>query len=133
VGHDALSAGEVEQFKFETNQAAGGYRRLKRRAVILGGHVLDKPLPTGLYSELIVFYVPEEDGFGIVDRGYTEKTPVGLTFEEMEKIIVGRQVEGFVGVSFSYLKSKKFLNGEGGWKRVVWMSPGVGKFLKSEK
>ncbi len=105
-------------------KSEGNIKRVKLHSV------LDKPLPTGLYSELIVFYIPEEDGFGIVDRKYRKRTPIGLTFDEMERLIVGQQVEGFVGISFAYLKSKKFLNGEEGWKRVVWVSPRVEEFLK---
>ncbi len=92
--------------------------------------VIDAPLPSGLYSEIIVFYIPEKDGFGIVDRDYKGKTPIGLTFREMERMIVGKQVSGFVGESFEYLKSKKFLSGEGGWKKVVWVSDAVREFIR---
>ena len=87
--------------------------------------VLSSPPLTGLYSQAIVFYIPEKDGFGIVDRNYKKKTPVGLTFDEMERIIAGQQVEGFVGISFAYMRSKKFLKRDGEWKRVVWVSPEV--------
>ncbi|WP_148305952.1 hypothetical protein [Geoglobus acetivorans] len=90
---------------------------------------LDSPPPTGNYAEAIVFYIPEEDGFGIVDRGYRKKTPTGLTFDSMEKIIVGQQVEGFVGVSFAYMRSRSFLKGDGGWNRVKWVSPNVYDFI----
>ncbi len=93
--------------------------------------VLSNPPSTGLYSELIVFYDPTIDGFGIVDRSFKERTPIGLTFYEMEKIIIGRQVKGFVGVSFSYLKSEKFLKEDGGWERVYWVSPRVYEHIKS--
>ncbi len=92
--------------------------------------VLDSPPLTGNFAEAIVFYIPEKEGFGIVDRAYRERTPIGLTFEEMERLIVGKQVEGFVGVSFSYIKSPSFLKGEGGWKKVVWLSPNVYEFVK---
>ena len=87
--------------------------------------VLSSPPLTGLYSEAIVFYMPEKDGFGIVDRGYRKKTPIGLTFDEMERIVAGQQVEGFVGISFAYMKSEKFLRSEGGWRRVRWVSPEI--------
>ncbi|AKG91753.1 CO dehydrogenase/acetyl-CoA synthase beta subunit [Geoglobus ahangari] len=90
---------------------------------------LENPPSTGNYAEAIVFYIPEENGFGIVDRGYKKKTPIGLTFDEMEKLIVGQQVEGFVGVSFAYMKSKSFLKGDGGWEKVRWVSPNVYDFI----
>ena len=91
---------------------------------------LQNPPSTGLYSELIIFYDPGKDAFGIVDRSYKEKTPLGLTFDEMERIMVGQQVEGFVGASYAYLKSKKFLKDDGGWKRVYWVSPKVYEYIK---
>ncbi|WP_456371095.1 hypothetical protein [Geoglobus sp.] len=91
--------------------------------------VLENPPSTGNYAEAIVFYMPEEDGFGIVDRSYRKKTPIGLTFDEMEKLIVGQQVEGFAGVSFAYIRSRSFLKGDGGWGRVRWVSPNVYDFI----
>jgi len=33
----------------------------------------------------------------------------------------GRQVEGFLGMSLEYLRSAKFLQADGGLKRMVWM------------
>ncbi|AGK62155.1 hypothetical protein Asulf_02202 [Archaeoglobus sulfaticallidus PM70-1] len=92
--------------------------------------VLKNPPLSGLYPQIIIFYDPSRDAFGIVDRDYREKTPIGLKFSEMEKLISGQQVEGFVGASFSYLKSPKFLADEGGWKRIYWMSPNVKAYVE---
>ena len=33
----------------------------------------------------------------------------------------GKQLPGFVGISIAYMKSPKFLQGDGGWERVVWL------------
>jgi acetyl-CoA decarbonylase/synthase complex subunit beta len=33
----------------------------------------------------------------------------------------GHQVEGYLGLALEYLRSPKFLQAEGGWKRIVWM------------
>ncbi len=92
---------------------------------------LNYPPLTGLYSELIVFYIPEKDGFGIVDRSYKKKTPIGLTFDEIEKLIVGKQVEGFVGISYAYLKSPKFLIDDKGWNKVLWITPNVYSYIRN--
>jgi acetyl-CoA decarbonylase/synthase complex subunit beta len=92
--------------------------------------VLNYPPPSGLLQQLIVFYIPENDSFGIIDKKYPGKTPVGLTFKEMEKSMIGKQMDGFVGASYSYLKSNSFLAGEGGWERITWVSPNVEKFLR---
>jgi acetyl-CoA decarbonylase/synthase complex subunit beta len=92
--------------------------------------VLDHPSPSGLLQQLIIFYIPEQDGFGIVDRNYPGKTPTDMTFRRIERPIMGKQVKGFVGASYAYLKSDNFIIGEGGWDRVVWVSPNVEKFLR---
>ncbi len=87
------------------------------------------PHPTSPLQQIIAFYIPDE-GVGLVDRKFKGKTPVGLTFEQMGVLSAGRQVEGFTGVSYAYLKSEKFLCGEGGWDSVVWMSPNVRSFVE---
>lgn len=72
--------------------------------------------------EGIAFYIPEVEGFGIVHRGFREATVNGLPFSTMaDSTAGGRQVDGFHGVSLEYLKSRKFLQADGGWDRVVWM------------
>jgi acetyl-CoA decarbonylase/synthase, CODH/ACS complex subunit beta len=72
--------------------------------------------------EGIAFYIPEVEGFGIVHRGYRDATVNGLAFSTMaDSTAGGRQVDGFHGVSLEYLKSRKFLQADGGWDRVVWM------------
>jgi acetyl-CoA decarbonylase/synthase complex subunit beta len=72
--------------------------------------------------EGIAFYIPEVEGFGIVHRGFRDATVNGLAFSTMaDSTAGGRQVEGFHGVSLEYLKSRKFLQADGGWDRVVWM------------
>ncbi len=72
--------------------------------------------------EGIAFYIPEVEGFGVVHRGYRDATVNGLAFSTMaDSTAGGRQVDGFHGVSLEYLKSRKFLQADGGWDRVVWM------------
>ncbi len=117
-------AGEYEGVnKFIRKESDNTIERIKLHSA------MNFPPSTGNYAEAIVFYIPEKNGFGIVDRSYKKKTPIGLTFGEMEKIIVGRQVEGFVGVSFAYLKSESFLKGDSGWSKVVWVSPNIYEFI----
>jgi len=68
------------------------------------------------------FYVPEVDGFGIVDRNYKGETVNGLTFVTISDLTAGgRQVDGFHGLSIEYMRSPKFLQADGGWDRIVWM------------
>jgi len=81
--------------------------------------------------EAIAFYIPEVDGLGIVDRGFKERTVNGLPFSTMADATAGgRQVDGFHGLSIEYLRSPKFLQVDGGWKRIVWMPSSVKERVK---
>ncbi|MEM3391632.1 MAG: acetyl-CoA decarbonylase/synthase complex subunit beta, partial [Archaeoglobaceae archaeon] len=64
----------------------------------------------------------EVDGIGWVHRGYPHPAPNGLTFSTMAgQTGGGKQVAGFLGVGIAYFRSKKFIQADGGWYRVVWM------------
>jgi acetyl-CoA decarbonylase/synthase complex subunit beta len=72
--------------------------------------------------EGVAFYIPEVDGLGIVHRGYKDVAVNGLAFSTLaDSTAGGRQVEGFHGLSIEYMRSQKFLQADGGWRRVVWM------------
>jgi acetyl-CoA decarbonylase/synthase complex subunit beta len=73
-------------------------------------------------AQAMVFYIPEVDGFGIVDSNFKGKTPFGMNFSTLIKQVGnGSQHPGFIGIGLAYLRSPKFLQGDGGWSRVVWM------------
>jgi len=81
--------------------------------------------------EGVAFYIPEVDGFGIVHRGYKDVTVNGLPFSTLaDSTAGGRQVDGFHGISIEYMRSKKFLQADGGWNRVVWMPKEVKERVK---
>lgn len=81
--------------------------------------------------EAVAFYVPEVDGFGIVHRGYRDVTVNGLAFSTLaDSTAGGRQVDGFHGISIEYMRSPKFLQVDGGWKRVVWIPKEVKERVK---
>lgn len=42
----------------------------------------------------------------------------------------GEQQPGFVGVSYGYMESDKFLQYDGGWERVVWMPKALKERMK---
>jgi acetyl-CoA decarbonylase/synthase complex subunit beta len=82
--------------------------------------------------EGVAFYIPEVDGFGIVHRGYKDVTVNGLPFSTLaDSTAGGRQIDGFHGISIEYMRSPKFLQADGGWKRVVWMPKEVKERVKS--
>jgi len=81
--------------------------------------------------EAVAFYIPEVDGFGIVNRGFKEATINGLPFSTIaDSTAGGRQVDGFHGLSIEYMRSPKFLQADGGWNRVVWMPASVKERVK---
>ncbi len=73
--------------------------------------------------ECIMFYIPEVDGFGIVDRGFRGGAVNGLSFSTMaSQTGGGMQSEGFLGIGIEYMRSRKFIQADGGWKRIAWIS-----------
>ncbi|MGQ9680362.1 MAG: CO dehydrogenase/CO-methylating acetyl-CoA synthase complex subunit beta [Candidatus Bathyarchaeia archaeon] len=78
------------------------------------------------------FYIPEVDGFGLVDRNFKGETVNGLNFVTISDLTAGgRQVDGFHGLSIEYMRSPKFLQADGGWNRVVWMPIEVKERIKN--
>jgi acetyl-CoA decarbonylase/synthase complex subunit beta len=81
--------------------------------------------------EGIAFYIPDVEGFGIVHRAYRDLTVNGLAFSTMaDSTAGGRQVEGFHGISIEYMRSRKFLQGDGGYSRVVWVPSEIKERLR---
>jgi len=81
--------------------------------------------------EAVAFYIPEVDGFGIVNRSFKGVAVNGLPFSTLaDSTAGGRQVDGFHGISIEYMRSKKFLSADGGWNRVVWVPKEVKERVK---
>jgi acetyl-CoA decarbonylase/synthase complex subunit beta len=71
--------------------------------------------------QAIWFYIPEVDAFGLVHRDFVGDSVVGVRFSTMAADTSGgRQVEGFLGLALEYLRSPKFLQADGGLRRLVW-------------
>jgi acetyl-CoA synthase len=61
-----------------------------------------------------------------VNRDYTGETPSGMKFSTLAGTMGGgNQAPGFVGHSKYNIIQKKFLVGDGGLKRLVWMPKGL--------
>jgi acetyl-CoA synthase len=79
--------------------------------------------------ECISAVLPMCNGVMTVNRDYTGETPCGMKFTTLAGVIGGGQVTpGFVGHSKYNVCQRKFILGDGGLLRVVWMS----KNLKEE-
>jgi acetyl-CoA decarbonylase/synthase complex subunit beta len=81
--------------------------------------------------EAIVFYIPEVDGFGIVNRDFVGATVIGDPFSTLAGMASGgKQNEGYVGIGVQYLTSPKFLIADGGYNRVAWMPSNLKEIAK---
>jgi len=79
--------------------------------------------------ECISAMLPMTNGIMTVDRDYTGMTPCGMKFSTLAGTVGGGiQTPGFVGHSKFYMSSSKFISGDGGLARQVWMP----KQLKEE-
>ena len=60
-------------------------------------------------------------------------TPIGMTFSTLMGLIGGgHQTPGMMGIGKYYLTSQKFLEAEGGIKRIVWMSKNLKEVMEEE-
>ena len=83
--------------------------------------------------ECIALMLPEVNGIMVVNREYKGITPSGMTFSTLAGTIGGgAQTPGFAGISKNYILSDRFLQGEGGIDRLVWMPSQLKDELKNQ-
>lgn len=94
--------------------------------------IFGNPLTSCGCFEAIAFYIPEVDGIGVVNRDFKGATINGIPFSTLaSETGGGRQNEGLTGIAVEYLRSPKFLQADGGWKRVVWLPANVKERVKN--
>ncbi|MEJ2724271.1 MAG: acetyl-CoA decarbonylase/synthase complex subunit alpha/beta [Deltaproteobacteria bacterium] len=87
------------------------------------------PMTTCGCCECIAAVLPGANGVMTVHRDYTGETPCGMKFTTLAGVIGGGQSSpGFVGHSKYNICQRKFILGDGGLLRMVWMP----KSLKEE-
>ncbi len=93
--------------------------------------IMENPMTSCGCFECIVAIIPEANGIMIVQRGHTGMTPVGMKFSTLAGTVGGgTQNPGFMGIGRIFITSKKFLAGDGGIKRIVWMTKNLKESLK---
>lgn len=80
--------------------------------------------------QFLVFWIESLCGIGIMERDYQGEAPEGFTWNKLANAAGGKQTPGIVGVSRNYLRSKRFMQGEGGLEAVCWVSPRAFEVLK---
>src|SRR5512136_2287000 len=102
--------------KVEAEKSLGNYDRVYLYSAFEHPHT-----SCGCF-QAIVFYIPEVDAFGIVNREYKGETVIGTTFSRMAgETSGGKQIEGRLGTGLEQLRSQKFIQADGGMARIVWM------------
>jgi acetyl-CoA synthase len=95
--------------------------------------IMENPMTSCGCFECIVAIIPEANGIMIVQRGHTGMTPIGMKFSTLAGSVGGgTQNPGFMGVGRNFIISKKFLYGDGGIKRIVWITKNLKESLKEE-
>lgn len=93
--------------------------------------IMENPMTSCGCFECIVAIIPEANGVMIVNRGFPGMTPIGMKFSTLAGTVGGgAQTPGFMGIGVNFIPSKKFLFGDGGIKRIVWMPKGLKERVK---
>ncbi len=91
--------------------------------------LVQDPMTTCGCCECIAAVLPTCNGVMTVHRDYLGETPSGMKFTTLAGVMGGGQSSpGFVGHSKFNITQRKFIKGDGGLKRLVWMP----KSLKEE-
>jgi len=91
--------------------------------------IIEHPMTSCGCFECISCVLPSTNGIMTVYREFMELTPSGMKFSTLAGNVGGGvQTPGFIGHSKQYIGSNKFIQAEGGAKRIVWMN----KALKEE-
>ncbi len=84
--------------------------------------IMDKPMATCEWVECISVVLPLCNGIMITDKDYTGMTPCGMDFKTIiDNTKSELDTPGFMGHSRYNITQRKFINAEGGIKRIVWM------------
>lgn len=95
--------------------------------------IMENPMTSCGCFECIVAIIPEANGVMIVNRGYSGMTPIGMKFSTLAGTVGGgTQTPGFMGIGVNFITSKKFLAGDGGIGRIVWMPKALKERIKDE-
>ncbi|HUU68912.1 MAG TPA: acetyl-CoA decarbonylase/synthase complex subunit alpha/beta [Planctomycetota bacterium] len=95
--------------------------------------IINDPMTSCGCFEAISAVLPMTNGIMIVDRDFTGMTPCGMKFSTLAGMVGGgNQTPGFMGHSRRYIVSRKFISGDGGIGRIVWMPRQLKEGLREE-
>jgi acetyl-CoA synthase len=95
--------------------------------------IMDNPMTSCGCFEVICAYLPECNGIMAVNREFQGETPVVMKFSSLAGSVGGgQQTPGFMGCGKVFLTSRKFLQAEGGYRRLVWMPKELKELLAAD-
>ncbi|HPD60600.1 MAG TPA: acetyl-CoA decarbonylase/synthase complex subunit alpha/beta [Thermodesulfobacteriota bacterium] len=95
--------------------------------------IMVSPMTSCGCFECIAAVLDKCNGIMTVDRDSSMDTPCGMKFTTLAGQVGGGNVTpGFVGHSKHYITSKKFIQAEGGIKRLVWMPKSLKETLRDK-
>lgn len=95
--------------------------------------LIEDPMTSCGCFECICGIEPCSMGVVITTREFAGMTPLGMTFSEMASMTGGGvQTPGFMGHGKHYIASKKFIEAEGGVKRLVWLPSELKEQIRSK-
>ena len=90
--------------------------------------IIDSPIPTSGICECIAAILPMCNGIMTVNREYTGETPSGMKFSNLQDITGGGlSTPGFSGYAKYSMTQRKYLAGDGGLLRLIWMPKNLKK------
>lgn len=85
--------------------------------------VADSPMTTCSCMEVAVAVSDDRRSILLIDRSDVDRNPSGYSFSDISAIVGrGNQHPGYMGVGKHYILSRSFLKGDGGLRRVSWIS-----------
>ena len=116
----------------EWTGASDQMRRLthgRTRRVLL--HTLKDNPHTGCGCFRLIMFKTEtpRKGIAIMGRAFKGKAPDGRVWNDLHYVVGGKQTPGYVAGSHGYLFSPKFLQADGGWDSVKWVSQDIAKVM----
>jgi len=95
--------------------------------------IMMNPMTSCGCFECIAAVLDKCNGIMIVDRDSLMDTPCGMKFTSLAGQVGGGNVTpGFLGHSKHYITSRKFIQAEGGIKRLVWMPKALKESLRDK-
>ncbi|MDR1045014.1 MAG: CO dehydrogenase/CO-methylating acetyl-CoA synthase complex subunit beta [Candidatus Adiutrix sp.] len=131
-----IEKGEVMDQKLGIFKGANEFvEKASRQAVnnVCFYSLMNDPMTTCGCCECIAAVLPSCNGVMSVHRDYTGETPIGMKFTTLAgEMGGGAQSPGFVGHAKYNIIQRKFLSGDGGIARIVWLPKSLKEELKDK-